>query len=183
MIASLQPSLAAAHTFLCLLDPAEVFTFQTFDDKKTRKDNRLARVFHGTLDEHAAVLIKLQVQGAGVFVMVNRGDGVVYPGTKTCRTARNVVAVRALIADLDGAPLGPVQDSQPDIVVESSPDRWHAYWLTHDCPLAEFPKTQQRIAAKFGADPKVSDLPRVLRLPGFFHLKDRPFQTRMIYPG
>ena len=183
MIAKLKPSIAAAQVFLNVLDPSGTFTFQTFDDDKKRKNQSLARVFHGTLTQHQQVLVALQQQGAGIFVMINRGDGVVHSGQKTCRTAISVVAIRALFADLDGAPIAPVLAAlQPDIVVETSPGRWHAYWLTNDCPLAEFRMRQQQIAAKFGADPKVFDLPRVLRLPGFFHQKDEPFMTRMIFP-
>ena len=168
---------------MALLDPAGVFTFQTFDDDKERKKVSLARVFHGNFDQHKGMLITMQQKGAGVFVMVNRGDGLVHDGAKTCRTAENVVAVRALFADLDGAPLAPVRTSfQPSIVVESSPGRWHAYWLTNDCPRADFRARQKQIAALFAADPKVIDLPRVMRIPGFFHQKKERFMTRMIFP-
>ena len=184
MIAQLEPNLTAARAFLTILDPTGIFTFQTFDDDKERKDMRLARVLHGTLDQHEAALTHLQQKGAGVFMMVNRGDGIVHPGEKTCRTGKNVIAVRALFSDLDGSPLGPVLAAlQPDIVVESSPGRWHAYWLTNDCPLADFRLCQQRIAMKFNSDPKVVDLPRVMRLPGFVHQKAEPFMTHMTYPA
>lgn len=183
MSAPLKPDVAAAEAFLKILDPNGVFTFQTFDDDKDRKDLSLARVFHGTLTQHRAALTDLQQKGAGVFIMVNRGDGIVHPGKKTCRNEVSVVAVRALFADLDGAPLAPVLAAlQPDIVVESSAERWHAYWLTSDCVLADFRKRQQQIAARFGGDRSVVDLPRVMRLPGFFHQKAEPFMTRMTFP-
>ena len=71
---------------------------------------------------------------------------------------------------------------QPDIVVESSLGRWHCYWLVSDCPLDKFKLRQQQLAAKFKSDSKVIDLPRVLRLPGFFHQKAEPFMTRVIFP-
>lgn len=177
------PNLAAADRFLKLLDPQGIFTFQTFDDDKDRKDPRLARVFHGTLDQHAAELLRLQERGAGVFVMINRGDGVVHAGAKTCRAAANVVTVRALFADLDGAPLEPVLEALlPDIVVESSPGRWHTYWKTDDCPLHDFTLRQKQIAAKFDSDTNVADLPRVMRLPGFLHQKGEPFLTVVVHP-
>ncbi|HOB93475.1 MAG TPA: DNA-primase RepB domain-containing protein [Aquabacterium sp.] len=183
MGAKLEISVAAAHKFLDLLEAGGDFTFQTFDDNKHRKDIRLARVLHGNLAQHAEALISLQARGAGVFVMVNRGDGVVHPGAKTCRAAASVVAVRALFADLDGAPLEPVKAAlTPDIIVESSPGRWHTYWKTDDCPLHDFTLRQKQIAAKFRGDPKVVDLPRVMRLPGFLHQKDKPFLTRLVHP-
>ena len=183
MSTTLTPNLVAATAFLDLVDPAAIFTFQTFDDDKERKDRQLACVFHGTLDQHAAALTRLQQHGAGVFIMVNCGDGVVHPGNRTCRAGASVLAVRALFVDLDGAPLEPVLAGlRPDIVIESSPERWHAYWLTDDCPLDEFTMRQKQIAGLYDGDSVVSDLPRVMRLPGFFHQKDEPFMTHMITP-
>lgn len=115
--------------------------------------------------------------------MINKGDGIVHDGKKTCRCADNVIAIRSLFADLDGSPLEPLLEcSQPDIIVESSPGRWHAYYLTNDCPLDAFKLRQQQIARKFNSDPKVCDLPRVMRLPGFWHQKDAPFMSRIVYP-
>lgn len=179
----LTPNLEQAQTFLDILDPDGDFTFQTFDDDKGRKNPSLARVFHGTLARHAVALTALQQQGAGVFVMINKGDGVVHTGAKTCRTAKNVVVIRALWGDLDGAPLEPVLAAHyPDIVVESSPGRWHTYWLTNDCPLEDFNTRQLQIAQKFDSDKAVADLPRVMRLAGFWHQKADPFMTRVIFP-
>jgi hypothetical protein len=150
------------------------FTFQTFDESG-RQRKSLTRTLHGNLSEHADTLARLNVQGAGVFVMVNAGDG-------KARKASNVRAVRAVFADLDGAPLAPVRafDLAPHIIVESSPGRWHAYWLTDDLPLEQFKPLQQAIASRFASDPKVCDLPRVMRLPGFLHNKGEPFLSRVI---
>ena len=180
--AALQPDLEEARNFLELLAPGEPVTFQTFDDDKVAKRGYLARVFHGTLDEHADSLISINDQGGGVFVMVNEGDGVVHSGEKSCRTTRNVVRVRAVFVDLDGAPLDPVRKSgvDPHIVVNSSPGRWHAYWRVSDCPLAEFKAIQIALAKKFSGDASVNDLSRVMRLPGFFHNKAEPFMTRTV---
>lgn len=179
----LTPNVADAQAFINRLTPDGIVTLQTFDDDKVRKNIGLARVFHGTLDQYIDELCKLQQRGAGVFIMVNKGDGVNRPGEKTCRTAKNVTAVRALFADLDGSPLEPLlQCSQPDIIIESSPSKWHCYYLTDDCPLDAFKLRQQQIAQKFNSDPKVCDLPRVMRLPGFFHQKDTPFMSHIIFP-
>ena len=185
----LTPDLDMAAHFLNLLAPGEEFTFQTFDDNKERRANSgkydpFAKVLHGTLDEYAVELIKLNQNRVGIFVMVNAGDGKVLDGAKTCRTRANVVRVRALFVDLDGAPIEPVQQhlTHPGIIVESSPERWHAYWLTDDCQLGDFKGAQQALIMKFDSDKSINDLPRVLRLPGFFHQKADPFQTRVVYP-
>lgn len=182
MAQKLIPDLAMSEAFLSRLAPEGEITFQTFDDK-TQKNHSLARVFHGSLSEYSTELTNLQSLGAGVFVMVNKGDGVIHEGNKTCRTKANVKEIRALFADLDGAPLEPVLEAlQPDITVESSKGRFHAYWLTRDCPLSEFSKLQKQIANKFNSDQSVNDLPRVMRLPGFWHQKNTPFMTQIIFP-
>ena len=164
-----------AAALLDLLAPGEPVTFQTFDDNKDRKDRRLTRIKHGTLAQHRQTLAELNACGAGVFWMVNAGDG-------KGRKARNVQRIRALFVDLDGAPLEPVKASPlaPHAIVESSPNRWHAYWRVSNCPLAVFPAYQKALAARFDADAKVHDLPRVLRLPGFAHRKGEPFASHIV---
>jgi len=169
-----EPNLQQAQAFLALLAGDEAVTFQTFDEGATQNP-RPARILHGNLEEHGATLASLNAQGAGVFVMVNRGDGL-------GRKAENVTTIRALFVDLDGAPLEPVLACglDPHIVIESSPARYHAYWLADDCQLDRFTPLQAAIAAKFNGDRVVKDLPRVMRLPGFWHQKGEPFQTRII---
>ncbi len=174
----LRPDLLQAQRFLDKLDPNGRFTFQTFGDKKDpgSMSNSLARVMHGTLAEHAAELVRLNQAGAGVFVMINEGDGMVREGFKTCRTKANVISIRAVFADLDGAPLGPVLESlPPTMVIETSPEKYHVYWRALDMPIEVFTPLQEAIAAKFGSDSSVKDLPRVLRIPGFWHQKKAPF--------
>ncbi|MCB1943976.1 MAG: primase C-terminal domain-containing protein [Candidatus Accumulibacter sp.] len=165
-------SLAEADRFLRVLADGEPLSFQTFADRDDRTGR--ARILHGMLADHSAALQGLNRTGAGVFVMVNAGDG-------KGRRASNVIRVRAVFADLDGAPLAPALDValEPQLVVESSPGRYHVYWLVTDCPLDCFSDLQAAIAKKFGGDPKVKDLPRVMRLPGFLHQKAQPFQTRI----
>lgn len=187
------PDLSQAKRFLDLLDPAGVFTFQTFADKKMNSHHlatqgarppALARVLHGTLEEHAYTLALLNADGAGIFVMINEGDGKAHPGKKTCRTNDNVVRIRSVFVDLDGSPLTPILDAplQPQIIVESSTGKWHAYWLTADTKLGEFKQLQQSLAHKYAGDPAVCDLARVMRLPGFYHQKAEPFMTRLVKP-
>jgi hypothetical protein len=182
----LTPDLTMADRFLNALDPRGVFTFQTFSDRKEDKNGSFdpnARVFHGTLAEHGQQLIELNQRGVGIFVMVNEGDGQKREGRKTCRTKSNVIAIRALFVDLDGTPLEPVREAlEPDIIVESSPGKWHGYWLVNGVPLEDFEQRQKQLAAKFSGDPSVHDLPRVMRVPGFFHHKNEPFMSRLVRP-
>src|SRR5262245_55182667 len=153
--------------FLAALDPnTDKFTFQTFDENAERKAKRkaererdpLAKVFNGTLNEHWNKLVNLNAKGAGIFVCVNDTDG-------KGREKTNIIRVRAVFTDLDGAPLDPVIAEtalQPHIVTETSPERWHAYWRVDPDPpiegegvdakktmLEQFSKVQKAIAARY----------------------------------
>lgn len=164
-----------AEEFLRFLDSeAKEFTFQTFDDNRKRADPKLNRVLHGSLDERFDQLCDLNNRGASVCVMINAGDG---DGRKTS----NVSSVRAVFADLDGVPLDPVLDCelQPHLIVKTSPNRYHAYWFAKDLPRQLFTPLQLAIVDRFGSDDRVRDLPHVMRLPGFFHRKTRPFRVQI----
>lgn len=172
---------AQAERFIDSFSADGRVTFQTFCDKKDTSQSpgrSLTKVFHGTFEEHKRQLISLNTSGAGIFVTINETD---FHGRRT----DNIVRVRALFVDLDGAPLEPVLThcEPPHLVVETSPKRWHAYWLTNDCPLEEFSAAQKHLASQFNGDTSVCDLPRVMRLPGFFHQKDTPFLSQIILPS
>ncbi len=169
-----------ARTFLAaLMWPDEPVTFQTFPDREDlRQDSSLTRIRHAcpeTLTHILGVLEKQNDKGAGVFVTVNATDG---DGRKTA----NITRVRAVFVDLDGSPLEPVLSGPlaPSITVESSPGRFHVYWIVTDLPLEDFSLVQIALARRFGGDEKVHDLPRVMRVPGFTHGKGEPFQSRVL---
>lgn len=181
------PDLEQADEFLNWLEPfAGEYTFQTFADtpKAKAEDAQLeasgwvkkyARIFHGTLSQHAAELQRLNNNGAGVFVTINETDF-------KARTIENIVRVRAVFSDTDGAPLEPHQNCElkPSVVIATSPQSWHVYWGVSELPLDKFKPVQWRIAEKFGSDTTVNDLPRVMRLPGFYHRKAEPYQVRIL---
>lgn len=150
-------------------------TLQTFCDSKNGFKKNLNRIFHDMTEDNVSELVALNKEGAGIFVMVNQGDGI-------GRKAENVVKVRALFVDLDGSPLQPIHDAglTPHIIVESSPERYHAYWLVEDCPLEKFKPLQQAIARRFNGDLAVNDLPRVMRIAGFMHKKKEPFLSHIL---
>jgi hypothetical protein len=166
--------LADAQRFLDLLTRGSACTFQVFDDRPSKRRD-LNRIMHGSLAVHAKTLMRLNEQGAGIFVMVNAGDG-------NGRKLTNVRAVRALFVDLDGAPLEPVLTGPiaPHMVIETSPGRWHAFWLVEGVPLESFSHLQEQLANMFDADRRVKDLCRVMRLPGFVHNKQQPYQSRIV---
>ena len=160
-------SVEQARGFLAALAAGETaFTFQTFDDSGAKR-RELARVIHGTLEERLDKLTRLSALGAGVFMTANRTD-------LRGRREANIVAVRALFVDLDGAPIPDLNrlGLLAHILVETSPGRFHLYWLVKGVARTEFTALQKRLAALLGGDPSVIDLPRVMRLPGFPHQKN-----------
>jgi hypothetical protein len=165
-----------AERFLKLLDSnATAFEFRTIDDDRERDDKSLTQTFYGTLAQHAGELQRLNSKGAGVFVTINETNG---KGRKT----EDIIRVRAVFADLDGAPLEPVQQNRqpPHIIVQSSPGRFHPYWLVDHIPLEDFSAVQKAIIEQFDSDDTIHDLPRIMRVPGFFHRKREPFFIRII---
>jgi putative DNA primase/helicase len=173
----------AAETFLEFLDPnADQFTFQTFTDSEEKKKtyaknlgqitDPLAKVLHGTLEQHWTTLVDLSRQGAGVFVTVNRTT------LRGRRNVQSIIAIRAYFPDCDGVPVDEMRASltalglRPHIIVQTSPGKFHIYFCVNDALLSSFKETQKKLAALFGSDESVCDLPRVTRLPGFPHQKD-----------
>lgn len=180
--------LPEAERFLTLLDEeAEAFTFQTFADsaqakaedaerERNKQPKKYAHVFNGPLSRHADALERLNQKGAGVFVTANKTD-------LEGRKYENITGVRAVFSDTDGAPLDPIMRGKPEphFIVESSPRNWHTYWMVDALPLAQFEGVQRRISDTYATDASVTDLPRVLRLPGFYHRKGEPFMVRVMH--
>jgi hypothetical protein len=170
-----------AKRFLAALDPnATKFTFQLFSDC----GERYAEILHGTLDE---VWAKVQAfntlqRRAGIFVTVNETD-------LKGRTSRNVLRVRALFVDADNDEQGErcirvftECGVCPSLAVNSGRGK-HFYFVT-DAPRDQFSALQRGLIRKLGTDAAVSDLPRVMRLPGTLHLKDsaNPRLVKLLNP-
>ncbi|RUW47671.1 hypothetical protein EOA32_28105 [Mesorhizobium sp. M1A.F.Ca.ET.072.01.1.1] len=167
----LSVDLDEAERFLTLLDSDPEFTFQTFDDDEARQDRKLTKTLHGTLAQHGDTLKRLNAAGAGIFFTVNKTDG------SGDRKSENIVGIRALYVDKDNGPVDDVlkHTMPPHIVVKTSGHKGHAYFRIEPgtLDLADFRSSQKRLIETFGSDPAVHDLPRVMRLPGFLHMKNR----------
>jgi hypothetical protein len=163
-----------AARFLAALSSDSSYTFQTIDSRKPVRRG-MTLVLHGSFAKLENRLADLNNKGSGIFVMVNRGD-------LHGRKADNVVGTRALFVDLDGAPLEPVLAAPipPRIVIETSPGKWHCYWPVLDMPLDRFSPAQKMLALQFAGDESVHDKPRVMRMPGFMHLKGQPFLSKLV---
>ena len=170
------------------------FTFQTFDDNADRSKKALTKQYHGSLETHSANLSKLNSEGAGVFVTVNATDGL-------GRRKGNITAVRALFVDFDTADPERLdrlltEPLPPNLIVESSNDKHHAYWIADGITLDNFTRWQKLLIEYYKStgdapDEAVHDLPRVMRLAGFDHRKVNSkkglagdaFATRIVHQG
>jgi len=143
---------------------------------KPNPDPLLTRFAGLTLEEVAHLipeLIGLNERGAGIFTTVNRCMG--------HRSINNVSKVRAVHADVDAATDQQrktlVESLTPSIIVTSSePTKLHLYWLLNDDAAIEKDKVGQLnklLARDYGADTAATDIARILRLPGFKHMKYR----------
>lgn len=116
--------------------------------------------------------------GFGIFATVNSFDG--------ARRKENLVRVNAWAVDMDdgskeqqsrrllGAPL------IPSLIVETRRG-YQAYWIAKDGRAEHWNAiVLERLVPYFGADKNARDLCRILRVPGFLHLKDPtdPFLIR-----
>ncbi|WP_298426222.1 VapE domain-containing protein [Rhodoblastus sp.] len=171
------PDFNMARRFLETLDRgAAVFDFRLIHDRDKSNPTIIRR---GSISELWPDLVKLNEQGYGCFVTINETDG-------KGRTKDSIVRVRALFIDMDdpraaGAALEVIRQAglDPTMLVGSSAGRFHAYFVTNDVGVHEFEQLQKSLAVRFGSDPTIKDLPRVMRLPGTLHLKGGPRLVRL----
>lgn len=177
----------AAREFLNFLDAdaedfATPFAFQTYDDDKERKGP--ARTLVGTLDAHLASLTTANRDRYAVHVNINDTGG-------KRRGATNVVRVRKHFVEIDGTKklnailkLGKAAGLTVARVNELSPGKFHVYWNVADdvqSDLTGFTRRQKQLAKLFSGGRESVDLSRVLRLPGFYHQKGKPWLVRCTY--
>jgi len=171
-----------ALTFIDALDSNSDATFniEHFTDlpkgaEKPKPDSLLGRYANLTLRQVEELLPQLQVKneaGAGIFIARNQCEG--------HRSEKAISRVRGVHADMDDVSATQLADLtnllQPSIVVESSPGRYQLYWQLSEgayLEAAEAKAINQCLASQHGADPAAVDVARLLRLPGFKHMKYR----------
>lgn len=166
-----------ALTFLHLLDPSPEaqFNIETYTDKKEKpwRDplyNRFPNLTKVQVEQLLPELGELNLQGAAIYFAVNEFTGQ--------RRADNLHRVRGVHADLDGATAEQRQKLcetlPPTIAVQSSTTlKQHWYWLLADGETfdAVSAKAINQHLVDLGADPAAVDVARLLRLPGFRHMK------------
>ena len=149
------------------------YVFCTFPDNKLlapAQKKALTKQFIGTFDQHKDALIHMNERGAGIFVTVNLTN-------MQGRKKSNITNINAVFIEADnGAPQNlPIR---PSLVVTSSPGKFHYYFLvdpTDSKNFDEFDGVMHTMVEQYKCDPNAKDLSRVLRLPGFAHVKSKQF--------
>lgn len=67
---------------------------------------------------------------------------------------------------------------KPNLVVNTSPGKYHYYWLTHTDNKEEWLAVMNALPEITNTDEAVKDLPRIMRLPGFHHNKREPYLVK-----
>lgn len=172
----------SAIEFLILLDgsPEARFNIEHYTDVpkgavKPKPDPLMGRYPNLSLSGVEQLLPTLHAvneRGAGIFVARNQCTG--------HRNEKNTTRIRGVHADLDD--VSEVQMAAlmavlpPSIIVESSAGRYQLYWQLADgeaLSKEEAKAINQCLSRDYGADPAAVDVSRLLRLPGFKHMKYR----------
>lgn len=119
-------------------------------------------------------------KGHGIFITVNDFNGP--------RTKENLKKINCWVIDLDSGTKDEMAEKirsglTPSLVVETK-QGFHCWWVARDAdPHYWNAIVLDRLVPFYGADKNARDLCRVLRMPGFFHLKDPsdPFLIKKVY--
>lgn len=157
------------RAFLQFLDPrpSQRFVFA----RSVRVKNARGDLVDGmqpeymTFEQFVRVAKTNQDAGWNYFVTINETRG-------ARRKAEDVTHVRAHFCDFDKPPIATPEKHMPDVVVQSKHgEHWYWHTLAAD-DVAGWRRTQRMLNRHFGGDPSICDLPRVMRLPGCYHLKN-----------
>jgi hypothetical protein len=128
---------------------------------------------------------KYNEEGFGIFQTVQSFDDV-------GRSKENLVGVNAWAIDIDtgtkAEQMAKINSGLPPTMIVESKNGYHVYWACADKDF-EYARDNyesivgNRLVPFYGADKKAKDLARLLRVPGFYHLKEPndPFLVTKIH--
>lgn len=98
------------------------------------------------------------------------------------RRASNVREITFLFVDCDNGKYNldrlPALPIAPHLVVQTSPENYHAYWRITGCSKTEFKQIQKQLAVKLETDEQITDAGRAMRAAGTLNWKrGKPFRT------
>lgn len=172
---TIEPDVEMAKQFLSMLSTGQddtKFWFNSWDDRKDSNNPDLCGINEFTLDDGLTYLSNINRRGAAVSVQISKSRG----------RSFSFAGARAVWVDIDTKKrTHPFNiEPRPHIIVESSPEKYHAYWLLSDTPDAELDRLLRAMADHWGGDKKAAKVQQTMRLPGFYHQKSAPFKTSII---
>jgi hypothetical protein len=170
------------------------FAYDTFTFHYQSGNHVVVRPYKST-DINTAISDALEYnrKGYDIYHMVNEGDGVTTGTGKTVRNFAAITTLSKLFIDTDTCPITTVEsylssvDLTPHIKIESSPGRFHLYffidpiektdprWKTLQDVLSHLGDPD--ISKDLGTDFSMNDPAKLLRVPGFFHIKHKTLVT------
>lgn len=140
-------------------------------------------------------MTRLNSDGYGAYMVVNTpnpttGHQKIITDGKGSITDTDIVNATAFFVELDHDEQHPGSnydllaeaELKPSLIIQSSlSHKLHAYWLVVDCgDMNLWRRLQAQLIAKFGGDPACKNPSRVMRIPGFWHTKAEPIQSRIL---
>ena len=165
-------NLTAAYITALTGDSNTVLDWRFIHDRDRSYQAFNMRGSYTELSEH---LHAYNQQGYGVFCNINAMNG-------QGATLNHVQHIRTHVIDLDDLVTATMNydrackaDMKPHFAVQSSPGKYHIYWLVEPYTDNDFYTLHQRkLAQMYDGDPSINDATRVLRVPGFYHCKGEP---------
>ena len=94
------------------------------------------------------------------------------------RTKDDIATIRHIYLDFDEDGTAAVrrmrssgQVPEPSYLINTSPDRWQAFWRVQEFSKDQAEELQRGMARALGADPAATDCSRVMRVPGLYNHK------------
>lgn len=177
---NVKPDAEVIRRHIRILHGENPFTTQVFKKHKlstaVEKTTRTAVLTDTVIEK----IIEDNEKHAEIAIVPNVMDG-------QGRKAENCVEIKWLFADFDDGKqtLESILELpiKPNLVVQTSPGRFHAYWRITDCQLDQFKPIQKALAEKIGSDPSVVDRARCMRLAGTVnHKHAKSFLAAIVYP-
>lgn len=175
MINNFTPDCSQAEKFLKTLDPnSSSFLFFAIQEQKGKR-KAISNGYY-SFEKAKNSLINKNRQGYGIFVVVNKTDD------SKQRKSDNIIKPRALFVDDDQGCVNENQFLPPHISVKTSKGKYHHYWLTDkNFTCEDFREISADWVDAHDGDKQVKDLSRILRLPGFYHMKGKPQLVEMVH--
>lgn len=130
----------------------------------------------GHLEKTLPLLQEHNNKRRGIFFVVNFGG---HEGTDIKRINAQFVdidhvSMDELVKMVESFPL------EPSLIVKTKRGL-HIYWLMKDdANIQRFSHIQKQLVKHFNGDPNCVDLPRVMRIPGFYHHKEEPLLVECV---